>query len=191
MKKLSKVVLKLLKHKIINPCLEHQKRKDSEQKSLSMTLGFAKGFTLIELLVVVLIIGILSAVALPQYTKAVTKSRFATLKPLVKSIHEAQQLYYMANGTYATNFTDLSFQISGESGSYSDKARTIPNGGCVIEETYVYCKHDAVQMSYLIFHSGTHACVTYEFTPNKKIADEICRAETGSEDNGNGWFVYK
>ncbi|WP_458402095.1 type IV pilin protein [Candidatus Avelusimicrobium sp.] len=191
MKKLSKVVLKLLKHKIINPCLEYQKRKDSEQKSLSMTLGFSKGFTLIELLVVVLIIGILSAVALPQYTKAVTKSRFATLKPLVKSIHEAQQLYYMANGTYATNFTDLSFQISGESKGYGDNFRNIPNGSCTIEPEYVYCLHAKIRMSYLIHHVGTHACVTYEETPNKKIADEICRAETGSEDDGNGWFVYK
>lgn len=50
------------------------------------------GFTLIELLVVVLIIGILSAVALPQYTKTVNKSRVATLEPVLKSIYQAGQL---------------------------------------------------------------------------------------------------
>ncbi len=70
-----------------------------------------KGFTLIELLVVVLIIGILSAVAMPQYTRAVEKSRATQAMTLVKSIADAQKIYYMANGTYARNFEDLDISM--------------------------------------------------------------------------------
>ena len=82
------------------------------QKKSSLT-GFlgAKGFTLIELLVVVLIIGILAAVAVPQYNKAVWRARNAQLKAVIKTIRQAQDSYFMANGQYAGNFNELAVDL--------------------------------------------------------------------------------
>ncbi len=70
-----------------------------------------QAFTLIELLVVVLIIGILAAVAMPQYTKAVEKSRGAQALTLVNSMAQALQTYYMANGSYPTSFEELDIDV--------------------------------------------------------------------------------
>ncbi len=81
-----------------------------------------RGFTLIELLIAVLIIGVLAAIAVSAYQKAVLKSRFSSIIPPTKTIADAQEFYYMNNGSYATdvealevtlkNNEDLTIQLS-------------------------------------------------------------------------------
>ena len=69
------------------------------------------GFTLIELLVVVLIIGILAAVAVPQYQKAVIKARCVQVISHVEALIRANDAYFLENGTYATNLNDLDISL--------------------------------------------------------------------------------
>lgn len=66
-----------------------------------------KGFTLIELLVVVLILGILAAMAMPQYFKAVERSRMSEAVSLLASIAQSEQRKYMQINKYTKSFKSL------------------------------------------------------------------------------------
>ena len=71
-----------------------------------------KGFTLIELLVVVLIIGILAAIALPQYQIAVEKSRSAEGMVFLDAVAKAESIYFMSNNTYTTDDSALDLEFA-------------------------------------------------------------------------------
>ena len=69
-------------------------------------------FTLIELLVVVLIIGILAAVAVPQYQKAVEKSHATQALAMLDSAYKHAVMYYMESGSYPNTFDEMGMDVS-------------------------------------------------------------------------------
>ncbi|WP_428049904.1 type IV pilin protein [Candidatus Avelusimicrobium caledoniensis] len=167
-----------------------------------------QAFTLIELLVVVLIIGILAAVAVPQYQKAVAKSRLTQMLVRVKALHDGAEVYYLANGFYPNDVRDVDIDITSgaevkqnvgwtnssiPSAFYPDGMECIIIGG-----HYVGCaqwsKDVYVQKSFNhavgsdVSTAGKTSCCGVQNT----MMDEVCRsvAHKTTHDWVNGNYHY-
>jgi len=91
-----------------------------------------QGFTLIELLVVIIIIGILSAIALPAFLNQANKAKQSEAKQYVSSINKGQQAYYAENTKFGSDVAILGLGLKTQTSNYTYQIGTTADGATTL-----------------------------------------------------------
>ena len=165
-----------------------------QEKETQSSKTINKGFTLIELLVIVLIIGILAAIALPQYKTAVAKSRYATLMDITKSIAQAEERYFLIHDNFTRRFADLDIDMPQNYISKWSAEYCYDWGGCNIDYSgLVFCVDKKSGNSFQIYskYSNYHDSLKgkmfcgSEGTDIDNFSNVLCKKITGLEEPTN------
>ena len=133
-----------------------------------------KGFTLIEILVVVLIIGILAAIALPQYKRIILHARFTQTIVSLNALIKAQEMYYMTHNTYVTNLNNLDTEVA---------------EGCGVNGKYISCglfSNDNKILAILQYHLQYKLRYCCSYNESNFVADNLCETEMHNSHWYNG-----
>ena len=151
---------------------------------------FTGGFTLIELLVVVLIIGILAAIALPQYQKAVAKARATEAVAQMKNLEKAISLWVLEHGMPSASEGNYRHDVAFFGGTNAmDRWNSLETldidfpcegeyfGSCTLNDIYYYAECYSLSQICELSASGGNGTWYYE------MVSEL--------DNTGRWYFHK